>query len=193
MNWSENPFHAIVPLCRGIVISEQGLLLAALRPQQGPAEVHVVRHRLRQCIMDKVLISRLFLMFGGHVPLFLVYFLVLDGFTSNTGQDRNHIIWVRVDDNYIWSSSWLLPRNSDSVNVVVCWWLWLKVKVSRGIKPSPHNGLEPAPLTSEALVAQNRLIDLLPGRKYLWREEKTVTSSLNVWPPSPHRHNSSIS
>jgi hypothetical protein len=29
-----------------------------------------------------------------------------------------------------------------------------KVKVSRGIKPSPHNGLEPAPLTSEALVAQ---------------------------------------
>jgi hypothetical protein len=40
------------------------------------------------------------------------------------------------------------------VTVVVCWWLCSKVKVSTGIKPSPHNGLEPAPLTSEALVAQ---------------------------------------
>jgi hypothetical protein len=40
----------------------------------------------------------------------------------------------------------------DSVNVVVCWWLWFKVR--RGIKPCPHNGLEPAPHTSEALVAQ---------------------------------------
>jgi hypothetical protein len=43
----------------------------------------------------------------------------------------------------------------DSVHVVVCWWFWWsEVKVSRGIKPSPHNGLEPAPLTLEALVAQ---------------------------------------
>jgi hypothetical protein len=42
----------------------------------------------------------------------------------------------------------------DSVTAVMCWWLCSKVKVSRGIKPSPHNGLEPAPLISEGLVAQ---------------------------------------
>ncbi len=42
----------------------------------------------------------------------------------------------------------------DSVNVLVCWSSCSKVKVSKGIKPSPPNGLEPAPLTSEALVAQ---------------------------------------
>jgi hypothetical protein len=40
------------------------------------------------------------------------------------------------------------------VNTVVCWWLCSKVKVNRGIKPSSHSGLEPAPLTSEAAVAQ---------------------------------------
>jgi hypothetical protein len=46
----------------------------------------------------------------------------------------------------------------DSVNVVVYWWLCSKVKVSRGIKPSPLNGLEPASLTSEALVAQYLMV-----------------------------------
>jgi hypothetical protein len=46
-------------------------------------------------------------------------------------------------------------EGGDSVNVVVvCWWSCSKVKVSRGIEPSPHNGLEPAPRTSVALVAQ---------------------------------------
>jgi hypothetical protein len=39
-----------------------------------------------------------------------------------------------------------------SVNVVVCWWLGSKFKVSRGIKPSPQYGLEPTPFTSEVLV-----------------------------------------
>jgi hypothetical protein len=34
-------------------------------------------------------------------------------------------------------------------NCGVLGWLCSKVKVSRGSKPSPHNGLEPAPLTSE--------------------------------------------
>jgi hypothetical protein len=29
---------------------------------------------------------------------------------------------------------------------------WSKVKVSIGLKPSPPSGLEPVPLTSEALV-----------------------------------------
>jgi hypothetical protein len=42
----------------------------------------------------------------------------------------------------------------DSVNVVVCWLLCSKGNVSKGITPSPPNGLEPASCTSEALVAQ---------------------------------------
>ncbi len=42
----------------------------------------------------------------------------------------------------------------DSVNVVVCWLLCSKGNISKGIKPSPPNWLEPAPLTSEASVAQ---------------------------------------
>jgi hypothetical protein len=79
------------------------------------------------------------------------------------------------------------------------WWgakasmLWcaggcgLRSKSVWGIKPSLHNGLEPAPLTREALVAQNRLIDLLPGRKYFWRGEKNgyVVIKCLTTKPSP--------
>jgi hypothetical protein len=38
----------------------------------------------------------------------------------------------------------------NSVIVVMCRWYCSKVKVSRGIKPSPPNVLEPVPLTLAA-------------------------------------------
>ncbi len=60
----------------------------------------------------------------------MVYLVFLGGFRDKTGQD----LMVALQK----------LAGGDSVNVVVCWWLCSKVKVSRGIKPFPCNGLEPA-------------------------------------------------
>ncbi len=61
-------------------------------------------------------------------------------------QDRTGITadkGIRVDDKhmeFLMNASHKMARG-DSVNVAVCWLLCSKVKVSRGIKPSPPNGL----------------------------------------------------
>ncbi len=34
--------------------------------------------------------------FGGNMPPFLVYFVVLVGFTGDTGQDRNHSCYMSM-------------------------------------------------------------------------------------------------